>query len=460
MEKINKIGLIHQGNDEAYGLIFVAGELKKQNQNFEWFDAEEKDVIEKIVLSKPDFLFFSPLTTFFEDAINLSKRVKANLPDIISVFGGPHVFASPETIKMEGVDIIVRGPIYGTVEKIFNSLGKEILLGTPVPVSEMMPEREEYYNTIPRIANRERKDIMSHFGCVYNCSYCSTSNTRKFYGVETYNRYCLTRRPIENMIKEAKIFLKYNTKEISLEDDDVLYGNADEWLEEFSSLWKKEINLPIFANVSPLTVIKSSDKTLKILSELVASVQMGVQVVNPESLKLFNRSVHDRETVKSAYEKLSSFGIPVKMEFIMGLPIENPVKDAIDSIKFAQELNAQFVAAFPLMLYPGTDLSRYCEERGIKLNEECKSEWHTGVGSIKFDKLTDRRIKNLTKMATFFVKYKVSERWIMALIDMEITEDASRKLAECKYLESLIFRIGPEIEKDFDNILSKMDFKY
>jgi len=43
---------------------------------------------------------------------------------------------------------------------------------------------------------------------------------------------------------------------------------------------------------------------------------------------------------------------------------------------------------------------------------------------------------------------------------MEITESASRKLSECQYLESLVFRGGGDIEKDFNKILSKMNFKY
>lgn len=456
-----KIGLIHQGNDESYGLVFVAGELKKQKQNFGWFDAEEKNVLEKIVTSKPDFLFFSPLTTFFDAAVNLSKKVKNYLPKTISVFGGAHVFSSPEAIKIDGVDLIVKGPVYGTIKKIMNSAGKEIIMGNPVSVSEMTPDREEYYKDIPRIARRERKDIMSHFGCKYNCSYCSTSNVRKFYGIENYKKHCLTRRPIEKIINEAKIFLKYDTEKISLEDDDVLYGgDVERWLENFSYAWKNKINLPIFANVTPLTVLQSSNNTLKILSKLVKSVQMGVQVVNRDSLKLFRRSAQNREVVKSAYNKLTSFGIPTKMEFIFGLPIEDPVEDALNSIMFAQKLNASYITAFPLMLYPGTDLTDYCKENNIPLNKECKSEWHTGVGSIKFDKKTNRQIKNLTKMATFFVKYKIDKRWMNALIDMELTEDSSRELAKCKYLESLIFRMGEHIKKDFDSIISRMDFKY
>ncbi|MBU0457643.1 MAG: radical SAM protein, partial [Nanoarchaeota archaeon] len=409
----------------------------------------------------PDFICFSPLTTFFEKALILSREIKQALPKVRSVFGGHHVFAVPNTINLDGIDIIVKGSVYGTIDKIINSTGKEVISGIPTPVNNMYPARKEYFEAIPRMANRHRKYIMSHFGCLYNCSYCSTSRVRNFYDFAIYKKSYLTRRSVKDMINESKIFLEYSTKEVSLEDDDILVGtDAEEWLEDFSSSWKKEINLPTYANVTPTTVVRASDKSMTILAGLVDSVQMGVQAVTPQALKLFNRLAQNPEVVKKAYKRLNLFNILVKMEFIMGLPIEDPVSDAIESIKLAQELNANFISAFPLMIYPGTDLEKWCKENSIGLNKDCKMEWHTGIGSIQFDLITNRRIKNLVKMAQFFVKYKINERWIRALIDMDLTDDSSKELSKCNYLESLIFRGVKDAEKDFDKIIESMDFKY
>jgi hypothetical protein len=174
-----------------------------------------------------------------------------------------------------------------------------------------------------------------------------------------------------------------------------------------------------------------------------------------------NRATQKESTVKRAYDRLTAFGIKVKIELILGLPVDDPVGDAIDSIKLAQRIApGGFVTAFPLMLYPGTDLTRQCKTNGVELNEECAMEWHTGVGSINFDPVTNNRIRNLTKLATFFVRYGISERWMRSIIDMQLTETASRELSKCQYLESLIFRNGAEVEKDFDRILAQMVFKY
>ncbi|SVE45480.1 uncharacterized protein METZ01_LOCUS498334 [marine metagenome] len=119
-----------------------------------------------------------------------------------------------------------------------------------------------------------------------------------------------------------------------------------------------------------------------------------------------------------------------------------------------------FTACFPLMLYPGTSLWEKSEKAGIPLSDACEFEWHSGEGSVRFDPLTMKRIKNMTKLATMFIKYDMSERWIRALMDLDLNASSSRQLSECQYLESLTFRLGDQVEEDFDEILTGMNFKY
>ena len=278
------------------------------------------------------------------------------------------------------------------------------------------------------------------------------------------------------MIKEAKLYLKFDTKEVSFEDDDVLYGTHEgadgtEWLEEFTKAWKKEINIPMYANATPQTVVKSTSAALATLSELVDTVQMGVQTTQGDSSRLFNRHFQDEAQVIEACKILTDYGIKVKLEVIIGLPnidnlVPDPVTDAVNTIKMCQRItrevpaNTTWTSCFPLMLYPGTALWDKAKKAGIPLSEACEFEWHSGEGSVKFDPLTMRRIKNMTKMATMFIKYDISERWMRALIDMDLNETSSKQLSECQYLESLKFRLGEKIENEFDEILKGMHFKY
>jgi radical SAM superfamily enzyme YgiQ (UPF0313 family) len=471
--------LVHTGNDIAYGLVYVAGDLIRREHDILWIDGED-DVIENVKKIKkfaPQYICYGPLSTEFLQALKLSKAIKKELPLVNNVFGGHHVKAIPEELKNEdSIDYLVWGPVYGSIDKIIESPPNALIEGAPTKPSNMQPALREYYEQIPRMGQRERKYIMSHFGCVYNCSFCCTDVTRKAFGPKVYKEFWLERRPIENMIEEAKLLLEFDTKEVSFEDDDVLYGtheggDATEWLREFKDVWKKEINLPMYANVTPQTVVRATDESLRILAELADTVQMGVQTTGGDSSKLFNRHFQDEDQVTEACKVLTKYGVRVKLEVIIGLPnidnlVPDPITDAIKTIQMCQRIsrsvpkNMTWTSCFPLMLYPGTQLWKKSMKAGVPLNDACEFEWHSGEGSVKFDSVTQNRIKNMTKLATMFIKYNMSERWMRALMDMNLTEESSKQLSECQYLESLTFRLGDDIEEHFDDILEGMNFKY
>ncbi len=471
--------LVHIGNDITYGLAFVAGELKRLNHQIFWIDGDDEiDALNKsIIKNKPDYVCFGPLSTEFSRSVELVKEFKKVLPSLRSVFGGKHVLAIPDEIKKnDDIDYLIWGPVYETIDKIINSPPKTSIKGAPTMPCNMQPALEEYFQQVPRMGSRERKYIMSHFGCVYNCSFCCTSVTRKSYGAKAYKEYWLSRRPVENMIEEAKLFLKFPTKEVSFEDDDVLYGTHEgaegtDWLIEFTKAWKKEINIPMYANVTPNTVVKATDAALATLAELAGTLTMGVQTTGGDSSRLFNRHFQDEKQVIEAVKIMTKFGVKVKLEVIIGLPnidglCPDPVTDAIKTIQMCQRIAREvppemtWTSCFPLMLYPGTELHKKAMRAKIPLSEACEFEWHSGEGSVKFDPLTMKRIRNMTKMATMFIKYDMNERWMRALMDMDLNESSSKQLSECQYLESLTFRLGDGIESEFDSILKGMNFKY
>ena len=471
--------LVHIGNDITYGLAFVAAELLKHKHKIMWLDGDDKidELNKKIKDFSPDYVCFGPLSTEFKRSLELVDSFKKTLHSLKSVFGGKHVLAIPDEIKKnENIDYLVWGPVYETIDKIINSPPKTYIKGSPTFPHNMQPALKEYFEQVPRMGKRERKYIMSHFGCVYNCSFCCTSLTRQSYGPKAYIEYWLARRPIKNVIDEAKLFLKFYTKEVSFEDDDVLYDTHEgaegtRWLKKFTELWKKEINLPMFANVTPQTVVNASNEALVALADLVETVQMGVQTTQGDSSRLFNRHFQDEAQVIEACKILTEHGIKVKLEVIVGLPnidglVPDPVTDSVRTIQMCQRISREvpsgmtWTSCFPLMLYPGTVLWKKCIKAGVPLSEACEFEWHSGEGSIKFDPLTMKRIKNMTKMATMFIKYDMSERWIRALIDVDLNDSSSKQLSESQYLESLKFRLGNKIEEEFDEILKGMNFKY
>src|SRR3989338_6164796 len=102
-----KIALIAFGNEESYGLLFVGGELLRFSQEIRYFDAETENVKKEVVDWRPDFIFFSPMATFFPKASRISREIKTDLPNVVSVFGGHHASSCPGISELDEVDIVV-----------------------------------------------------------------------------------------------------------------------------------------------------------------------------------------------------------------------------------------------------------------------------------------------------------------------------------------------------------------
>jgi len=199
---------------------------------------------------------------------------------------------------------------------------------------------------------------------------------------------------------------------------------------------------------------------------------MGVETCDEGSKKLFNRAFQNEEEITKACSRLINTGVKVKFEIIVGLPnidglVPDPVEDAIHSVKLCQRIASKFpkgsikAACNALVLYPGTKLWDLAKDRGISIREDgWKHALYEGVGSVIFPKDVERRISNIVKMTVMFVKYGINEKWMRALIDMDMTDEARRKLSEAQYIDSLTFRLGSKLNERAGEIISNMSFKY
>lgn len=462
-----KIALIAFGNEESYGLLVVGGELLRNGQEIRFFDAEEEDVVRRVCGWEPDFIFFSPMTTFFPKALHISRQIKSDIPKVVSVFGGHHAISSPSICDTEGVDIVVVGPVNGSIEKILKKEKGIIRTMLTGPGDLAVPARAEYYRDIPRMASRYRKIMLSMLGCPWNCSYCSSSsgNMGGIFGLDAHRKYYLSRRPLSAIIAEAKELLTYNTVEIEWVDDDILFGmDIETWIPEFVDIWDKEIGLPMYVSTTSHNALRATDNVLVKLRRIVNCVGVGIQAVRPESLRLFNRSWDSEAKMKAAYDRLRSFGYAVNLQCIVGLPVDDPVEDALETIKGLQRIGSGSICScYPLMIYPGTAMERLCKERGFLKNSQCNGDTNSGITGIAFSEKTVKQLRNICKLATLFVKYNVSERWMRALIEIDLNDEAAKALASARYFECVSDRIKRNGEKEddvFEEIMRTTKIRY
>lgn len=456
-QSAKKMALVCFGNEENYGLLFVGGELRLHGQEIRFFDTVATDVVTDIIAWKPDFILFSPLTNYFPAALKILKNIKEATPEIISVFGGHHASAAPEIADLPEVDIVVIGPVRGSVDKILSGERGVIRTILTTPDDLPMPAREEYYRDIPRLATRYRKFMLSMLGCPWNCSYCSSAaeHVKSVYGQQPHKRYYLARRPIPQLIEEAREIMRLGkTEEIEWVDDDIFCGSDIEtWIPEFVAAWESEIGKPMYVSSTSALTLKVSDNVLRTLKRIVNCIGIGVQAINPESLKLLNRAWDSEAQIKKAYDRLASFGYAVNLQAIVGLPLTDPVKDALETVKGLQRIGAGSICSvYPLQIYPGTVMKKYCTENNWPLNEEAMGDTNTGIPAIAFPPDVTRKLRNICKLATFFVKYNIDERWMKALLDIDFSENTSQSLSMERYYECVVDRLGETGKEIFSDI--------
>lgn len=461
-----KFALICCGNEESYGLLFVGAEINLFGHEIKYFDADQFDyVIDEIISWEPDFICFSPMIAFVDRLMFVCRELKRKNPKIISCFGGMYIFTNPHVIEDSDVDIVVIGPVRGSITKILN--GERGIIKTELtdPSDMPFPSRKQYYDDIPRIRDRYRKFIVSMQGCPWNCAYCNSGAKLRqdTFGAKSFKKYFLHRRPVSTMIEELRDIDKFgNTYEIQWCDDDIFFGHdSGEWLLEFVKQWQKEFKFKSYIQTSSYSCLSTSDKVLTEVKKIANCVGMGIEAIKPFSLKIFNRQWDNEEKMKKAYDRLISFGYSVNMQAIVGLPVEDPVEDAIETVKGMQRIGSGSICSiYPMQVYPRTEIKKYCNDNGFKFHNTNKKDTNTGIVDIKFDKITTKRLKNICKLGTMFVKYNIDEKWMRALIDVDFNDATSKKISEVRYKECIFDRINNVSFNEIDNIIKNTNLRY
>jgi len=303
------------------------------------------------------------------------------------------------------------------------------------------------------------------FGCPWNCFYCSSASRhlKEIYGQAAHQRYFLRRRPISTVIEEAKEILRLGrTEEIEWVDDDIFSGyEMEAWLSKFIDIWAKEIKLPMYVSTTSISVLRVSDEILSKLKKIANCIGMGVQAISSISLKLLNRSWDNEKLMRDAYDRCRLFGFSVNLQAIIGLPVDNPVEDAIETVKGLQRIGpGSICSVYPLQIYPGTEMEKHCIKKKLKLNSLSMGDTNTGMPGILFSTLATKRIKNICKLATFFVKCNVGEKWIRILIDANFDENTSKALSWQRYRECVVDRLGSRGESIFKEIFQTTKLRF
>lgn len=336
-------------------------------------------LVEEIVARAPDLLGFSLYTWNSERSLAVAQQVKARLPDLLVIGGGPEV--QPDTawlLAHPGLDI----GVIGEGEQTFVALLQHLHATDNITDLDDIPGLayrvgDEVRFTPPRMPLDDLADVPSPYlaghldvlpgsmalvevsrWCPYACSFCLYGRNmgpklgRRFFGMErvlaeiTYAR-AHGATAIHFVEANLNLIPFFRPLMHALED-----LNADHDLALYAELRGEHLNTEVVAALDRAGL---------------RVAEVGLQTANPVALAASRRKTDLRKWAAGT-RRLLAHDIEVLLDVILGLPQDDAagVQTTLDFIEQEQLGNFDI---FMLQVLPGTAIRQHAAEFGLAFQE-------------------------------------------------------------------------------------------
>jgi len=345
-----------------------------------------------ILRSDPHVVAFSCVTDNFRNQLECAREVKRIRPEVVTIFGGVHTTAVPETvIKHRCVDCVGLGEseeslcrfleagslcgdnfclphhaVPGFVFK-FNGeiIGKFRLPAWPDLNLLPIPHKDMVYRWLPEIATEYQ--VMTSRGCPFRCAYCFNS----FFFDKKHPGH-MRRRAIDNVVAELLVAKdRFFPKSIFFIDD--CFTSDPGWLLPFLEEYRRMVALPFSCSTHPLFVNGEVVEALKRAN--CVHVNVGVQSLSDQICKNVINRKGSRKRIGEALQTLKKWKILVTVDHMLGIPGDT-LEIEEESVLFYNKYRPWTISVYWLCYYPKTAILQIAKERGlitegdiVKLNE-------------------------------------------------------------------------------------------
>ena len=414
---------------EPQGIMHLSSALKAAGHQVELAVAVHHDPVAVAREFQPDLAAYSVITGSQRTYLHVNRQLKAALPDLFSVFGGPHPTFFPEMVEEEGVDGICRGE----GEEALVDLVAALKDGGPTAVLELdnwsfrrngdviynpvrpytedldslpFPDRALVYGRDPIAARSKIKHFLTGRGCPYNCTYCFNHALSELYRGKGKR---FRQRSVGHVIEEIRWVRDHYPLEfvVFVDDTFVLSG---EWLAEFAEEYPRQVGLPFFCNTRANLV---TEDQVRLLREAGChSVSMGIETGNDRIRNELLKRRMSREQILEAARLIRQGGLHFTTTNMIGLPTST-LEDDLQTLELNVQARPSYAHVFIFQPYPRTELGEFTREHG----------WMVGtfddIGEVAWDhsvlKFDDAHKRGLAVLQRFFA-IGVEWPWTVPLI--------------------------------------------
>jgi radical SAM superfamily enzyme YgiQ (UPF0313 family) len=374
---------IEKGGWYSEGVAALSASLKEKGAEVNLLHIttppQKEEFERRLIETKPDVVGFTVRTSAFTLVSEWSRWVKKAI-DVPILWGGYHPTLAPEEcMNVSYVDAVVRGDGDMTIYPAAHALANGSTLAEIPGV--WYREKGEIKNTsvgplvkkldelpIPNFSIFKLEDLIStktktalgmlSRGCPYQCTYCTNYAFRSLY--PNKNNYLRYRSP-EGCMEYIERLRSWFPGVRELRFLDNVFGIDMKWLEEFTKLYKSNVDLPFSCDERIELVSEDRVKLLKDAG--CTQVYIGVESGDEELRKMVLERTMSNKLLKDGFELLHKYGIRTLAFNMVGLPNEDRCK-ALSTIKLNAELRTDDSIVSVFSPYPSTVLYEVSIRKG------------------------------------------------------------------------------------------------
>jgi radical SAM superfamily enzyme YgiQ (UPF0313 family) len=429
-------------------LMYLAGASRQVAATL-FIDADAENISEKNFLSrvgrfKPDFLVLEPTPPSLKNELRIIRKIKSFVPGVKVIFTGSFANAEPGQLldNFPEIDFIIVGESEitlmeflskGSVEKIkgmwYRKKNKPKFTGTrpfledldqlPFPAHDVIPLKK--YSS-PLIKKWPFTVMETSRGCPFKCTYC---NSAPITGKK------IRFRSPKSIIEEMKTLKKLGVKEIKFNDE--TFAVDKKRISELFRLMK--LNKLKFSWKCNSRVDVVNEETLRMMKKNGChTIFFGIESGNQEILNYYRKGLKKTTALKTL-RTCRKLGITTVAHFIFGAPMESK-KTVKESVDFAIKLDADYVAFNLLTPFPGTELYKDLQKRGMIHAKESSLFDQSKKAGLKTYNMTPRQLEQAMKKA--YKTYYFRPRYVLRKISkLRNPSDLKRNLKGLKKLLDL-----------------------
>lgn len=355
---------------------------------------------------KPDYLVVNIATPSLEHDLDAIRKAKEINPEIITIAKGAAFLTLGEKIlaEHEFLDFGILGEAEETLKEILEEQEKTRILGIYYKEngnvkftgnrafiedldSLPFPARHLVDNSIYRRPdnNKVQATIKVERGCPFHCFFCLATPVS---GAK------VRRRSVENIVAEIRECVeKYNIRNFLFWSD--IFNLDKKWTMDLcQAIIDSELKITWSANTRADTADLEMAKMM--YKSGCRLVSIGVESGSQEMLEKMGKNITLND-VRRTVKVFKQAKIRIYNYFVIGLPWETE-ETVEETIKFAIELNSDFISFYTATPLPGSRFYDYAKEHNL-FDKETSFESAYFYPAVNTHYLTKKRVFELHKSA-------------------------------------------------------------